>query len=297
MSEGLKFAVRKAVLRILDPLVKWLIEAGMGVGDVVALVKTAYVRAASDQGRLAGGESERPNVSRISVITGLTRIEVARILEAGEAEPVDDRGRQRAERVLSGWWNDPNFQDDTGEPAILPTRGTKRSFTALVERYSGERWLVPTILEALLRVKAVRRRSDGRLQALSRSYATVRWDPDGVVAFGEELGEHCATLVHNLKFPAHARYARRVLNARLDPKFVPMLTRDLVQQAEGFANATDGTLNDRYHTLTGGSTKEAGSLGVTLYLFEAQIPSEPQESDAKPKRKAAPFQRGRRPPS
>src|SRR5882672_7500478 len=101
MSESLKAAVRSAVLRLLDPLVKWLLEAGMGVGDLLPLVKIAYVRAAREQGRRSSGELTRPNASRISVVTGLTRAEVANILAADAAEPTHDRGRQRAERVLS----------------------------------------------------------------------------------------------------------------------------------------------------------------------------------------------------
>src|SRR6267378_3126885 len=86
MSESLKAAIRAAVLRLLEPLVKWLLEAGVGVGDLMALVKIVYVRAARDQGRASGTELMRPNVSRIAVVTGLTRIEVASILASSDAE-------------------------------------------------------------------------------------------------------------------------------------------------------------------------------------------------------------------
>jgi len=268
MTESLKSAVRAAVLRLLDPLVKWLLEAGVGVGDFLTLAKIAYVRAAREQGRESGAEPQRPNASRIAVVTGLTRAEVASILAAGDALRPHDRGRQRAERVLSGWWNDAAFQDATGAPAILPLRGARRSFAALVERYSGERWRVATILDELLRVKAVRRRADGRLEALSRSYATVRWDPDGVLAFGEQLSEHCATLLHNLRAPAQARYVRRVLNAQLDPRYVPMLTRDLVEQVETLADSLDDALNDPKQTLPAKAHSDAASLGIALYVFE-----------------------------
>ena len=270
MSESLKAAVRLAALRILDPLVKWLMEAGLGVGDVVSLVKIAAVRAARERGLAAGGEARRPNVSRIAVVTGLTRVEVTNILATGAADPVYDRGRQRAERVLSGWWNDVAFQDASGHPAVLPLRGGKRSFAGLAERYSGERWLVATIVEELLRAKAVRRLPDGRLKAVTRSLATVGWDPAGVLAFGEQLSEHCATLLHNLSSPAHARYVRRVVNVRLDPKYVPMLTRDLTEQAQGFADAADDALNHPGHSLTGRSREKGASLGIAVYLFETR---------------------------
>lgn len=272
MSESLKSAVRLAVLRLLDPLVKWLMEAGVGVGDFVSLAKLAYVRAARDQGRTSGGELKRPNASRISVVTGLTRFEVANILANDTAEPIHDRGRQRAERVLTGWWTDRSFQDTTtGGPAILPLRGGKHSFAALVDRYSGERWRVATILDELLRVKAVRRLSDGRLEALSRTYATVRWDPDGVIAFGEHLAELTATLLHNLKHPASARFLRRVVNARLDPRYVPVLRRDLEFQAEALVDSQGDALNDSLYTLKGKRGEpEPASLGFTIYVFELQ---------------------------
>jgi hypothetical protein len=268
MTQPLKAAIQAAVLRLLDPLVRWLLEAGMGVGDLLTLTKIAYVRAARDQG-LESGAEQRPNASRIAVVTGLTRVEVASILASGAADRPHDRGRQRAERVLSGWWNDSEFQDTSGGPAVLPVRGKRRSFAALVQRYSGERGRVATILDELLRVKAVRRLANGRLEALSRTYATVRWDPDGVIAFGEQLNEHCATLLHNLRFPARPRYVRRVLNAQVDPRYVPMLVRDLQQQADAFADSTDDALNDPKQIVTGRS-QDAASLGIALYVFETE---------------------------
>lgn len=292
MSESLKAAVRAAVLRLLDPLVKWLLEAGVGVGDLMSLVKIAYVRAAREQGHSDGGEQQRPNASRIAVLTGLTRAEVTSLLAAGDAERPYDRGRQRAERVLTGWWNDPLFQDTSGQPALLTLRGRRRSFAALVGRYSGESPRVATILNELLRVKAVRKHPDGRLEAVSRTYATVRWNPDGVAAFGEQLTEHCATLLHNLRFPARARYLRRVVNARIDPRYVPMLTRDLEEQAESFADGADDALNHPGYTVTG-KDGDATSLGVALYVFEAASgnaeadeSSRPDHSAVGPKAKA-----------
>jgi hypothetical protein len=97
VTESLKAAVQTAVLRMLDPLVRLLLAAGIGVGDFLSLVKVAYVRAARDQGREARGEL-RPNASRIAVVTGLTRGEVASMLAADTDERrTSERGRQRAE--------------------------------------------------------------------------------------------------------------------------------------------------------------------------------------------------------
>jgi hypothetical protein len=290
MSETLRSAILSMLARVLDPLVKLLLEAGIGVGEFVTVVKTAYVRAAREAGRQAGGEVKRPNASRIAVVTGLTRLEVAAILAAGEGGlDTPDRGRQRAERVLAGWWNDWDFHDKRGEPAVLPVKGARRSFEALVRLYSGERWRTATILDELLRVKAVAQLPDGRLKAVSRTYATVRWDPAGFAAIGDQLAEHCETLLHNLKDPSHPLFVGRVVNTRIDPRWLPILMRDLRDSAQGFIESQDRTLNYLGHTLTGkasgkGATGAPVRLGVTLYVVEGVGD---EESDGAPQDQAA----------
>jgi len=274
MSDALKGAVRAAVLRLLEPLMKLLLDAGLGVGDFIGLAKVAYVRAASRRGH-AGGKDQRPIVSQLAVVTGMTRVEVAAILATGEAvSRTTEHNRQRAERVLSGWWTDPAFLTPQGEPAILRLRGPRRSFEALCRRYSGEQRVAP-ILEELSRVRAVRRLPDGRVQALSRTYATVRWDPEGVTAVGEQLAEHCATLVANLEQPTRPRLARQVVNARLNLRYAPVLIRDIESSLRVQADALDDNLNDPIHTAEPGAP--AMRLGVGLYVFEG-----PAEESAEP---------------
>jgi hypothetical protein len=286
VSETLKSAVQAAILKLLDPLVRLLLAAGIGVGDFLALVKVAYVRAARDEGREMRGET-RANVSRIAVVTGLTRAEVsAMLLSDTDEQRTSDRGRQRAERVLSGWWNDPDFQNTAGEPAVLPLSGSKASFKALVARYSNEPRHVP-ILDELLRVNAVRRHPNGNLQALSRTYATVRWDAQGIGALGEHLKELAATLLHNLQHPSRPRFVRRVVNANLDPRYLPMLVRDIEEQAESFTDSVDDALNDARHTLSPKYSGAPGArLGVAIYVFEEEeaaevVPPPPKRRSAR----------------
>jgi hypothetical protein len=264
---------------MLEPLVRLLLTVGIGVGDFQALVKVAYVRVARERVRETRGDL-RPSPSRIAVVTGLARAEVAQILGSDTDEwRTSDRGRQRAERVLSGWWNDPDFQTPTGEPAILPLSGPRRSFKALVTRYANEARGRP-ILEELLRVKAVRERSDGTLQALSRTYATVRWDPAGIASLGEQMNELCDTLLHNLENPGQQRLVRRIVNAQLDPRYRPMLVRDIQSQVDSLADSLDDALNHRGYTVTpkrGG--QEAVCLGVGFYVFERPVILEPAASE------------------
>jgi len=265
MSDALKRAVQSALMRVLQPLVTWVLDAGIGVGEFVNLVKVAYVRAAVEQGRSVTG-SARPNISRISVVTGLTRVEVASLLEQSEGEtPSSDRGRQRAERVLSAWWTDPEFLTAKGEPEVLRLKGPRRSFAALCERYSGEKRSAP-VLQELLRVGAVRALPEGRLQALSRSCTRVRWDPAGVEAVGEQLRDHCLTLLENLHHPTRARFARQVVNTQLDPRHAPMLIREIENALAVRTDALHEALNDPGHTAPAGTS--GMRLGVGVYVFE-----------------------------
>lgn len=268
MTEPLKRAVHQALLQMLVPLASLLLELGIGIGEFLSVAKLAYVRAARSQGKDATGAMLRPNATRIAVVTGLTRKDVASILAAGDDEPtVSDRGRHRAERVLSGWWNDPEFQDEFGRPTILREQGPGKSFAALCERYSGDPRF-SAILDELIRVQAVKQSSDGRIAALSRTYATVRWDPQGVLELGEELAEHCQTLLHNLRNPTRPRLSRRIFNARLDPRYAPMLIRDLEQQLTTFGESVDDAVNATQYTVAGDADHRTVKLGIGVYLFE-----------------------------
>jgi hypothetical protein len=295
MAESLKRAVHQALLRMLVPLASLLLELGIGIGEFLSVAKLAYVRAARSQASNATGTMLRPNATRIAVVTGLTRKDVASILAAGDDEPtVSHRGRHRAERVLSGWWNDPEFQDEFGRPAVLSKQGPAKSFAALCERYSGDPRF-SAILEELIRVQAVQQSADGRVAALSRTYATVRWDPEGVVELGDELAEHCQTLLHNLKNPTRPRIARRIFNARLDPRYAPMLIRDLEQQLTTFVESVDDAVNATQYTVPGDADHRTVKLGIGFYLFEGEgdgptinrpLQSPGRDRKKKPKKKA-----------
>lgn len=284
MTDPLKAAVLAAMRRIARPLARLLIESGVGVGEFQAVMKAAFVQAAQDV-----GENQRPNASRIATLTGLTRREVAALLQAPEdAAPEVERGRPRLQRVLSGWWTDPDFQDSLGAPAALPLRGKKVSFAALVKRYSGEPRVL-TILDELLRVKAVRTRPDGRFEALSRNFAPARWDPDGLTAVGEQVRDHFETLVHNLKHPSRPRFNRVIENSQLDPKYVPLLVRDISAQADTLVDTIDDALNNPAATVKpGDEVQDAVRLGIAVYLFESPVVVEPtraRKAPSRPRRK------------
>jgi hypothetical protein len=283
MSEPLKVATHRAILRILSPLARLLLKVGMGAGEFQRLVHQAYDQAARDAATEVGAV-DRPNVTQIAVQTGLSRIEITRILESeGEEQPESDRGRQRAERVLGGWWTNPDFHDAQGSPALLPLHG-RVSFEALVNRYSGEP-RTAAILKELLRVRAVRRLSDGRVQALSRSVASIRFDPDGIMMMAEQTAEHLETLLYNAEHPSRPRFAKRVVNTRLAERHIARLVRDIEQQLDTVGDAIDDEINDPQVTVTSGDNPaRVRELAVTFFISEHEPAQDSASAPERPPR-------------
>lgn len=218
------------------------------------------------------------------MLTGVSRATAASILANAE-EPPPERGVQRAERVLHGWWGDPYFCDREGNPAILPLRG-RRSFVALVNRYSGDP-RVATLLKELLRVKAVRRLPDKRLEVLRRTVAPARWDSEGLLMMGERVRDLLETLVQNLKNESSPRYARFVVNPDIDPRYVPMLVHHLTEQAHGLADSFEDALSNPEARIHPGSKQGPTRLGMAFYLIEEPSSrASPTQAPAKSKQRS-----------
>jgi hypothetical protein len=251
------------------PLAELLLGVRMGVGDLSALAKRAYVLAAVSTARKAG-ESARPNISRIAVETGLTRADVTRLLsqKTSRASPVR-RGGARADRVLSGWWNDPQFQDDYGRPALLKLRGPLPSIVTLVERYSGTKRAAP-VLDELLRAQAIRKVDNGRFQALKRTCVNVQWNPESIENLGVELRRHFEGLLHNLLLRPDSQplFVRAIESRGLDPLQARVLLKQVTESAEILLeSATDSFSRPRY-AAKGRDTANSRRIAMAVHIVD-----------------------------
>src|ERR1700733_8361715 len=150
-----------ALKRVVDPLVDLMFDTGITVQEFSRLVRDRAVRSAA--ARIAR-ESGRNSNSRVAIITGLARSEVARILEANEPW-FTARGEQHpARRVLAAWHDNQRFLATNGEPAVLPIFGKRKSFERLVAAAHSGGIPVRAMLDQLVQISAVEILPDQRVK-------------------------------------------------------------------------------------------------------------------------------------
>ena len=166
MQEKLKQQVVEALFLVLRPITKILLRYGIGVSEFSEIVKKSYVDVATTEFGIRG----RPtNISRVAVMTGLTRKEVRRlrnVLETGEVN-LSVKTTPIAE-ILHRWHSEDDFLDGDGRPAALPFSEGQKSFSSLVKRFGGD---VPpgAMRTELRRIGSISEDEKGYLRILKRS--------------------------------------------------------------------------------------------------------------------------------
>jgi hypothetical protein len=230
--------------RILAPLTRILIRFGIGAGEFNALVEQEYVKSAIRQLALTG---ELVTSSRIAIITGLPRNIVASIVESLDEESTRRVGSliQRAQRVLTGWYEDREFQTREGDPLVLGVTGSGKSFEMLVDRYVGGGVRASGVLKELLATGAVKMTRDGAVKAMRRSAAAGGADPETVKQLGEYTNALLLAFEHNLTSGPLEQVAIRGVTRRADASIVPLFRTQMVKRAEVLIESTEAFLDSR----------------------------------------------------
>lgn len=256
-----------ACRRLLAPVARLLLRSGITWKDFADLSKAVFVDIATRDFGLNG----RPtNMSRVSVMTGINRHEVSRLREELDslALPVPTY-MNAAQRLLSGWHQDPEFLDDHGAPLALPIHGPSPSFDALCKRYGGD--MPPTALLRELRIVDVVEESPaGTVRALGRSYVQSRLDPEKVLRAGSVLEDLGNTVVFDLTAPPdqRLRFERRAENDSVDPDHLPAFQAFLEQKGMEFLEQVDSWLTQHQVDNNRPSAKAGIRLGVGVFHIQ-----------------------------
>ncbi len=270
MSNDLKHATLAALRLALRPLSRILLRSGVTWQEASEVCKATLVEVATRDYGLHG----RPtNMSRIAVMTGLSRREVRRLRELLASElQVDAEPLGGATRVLTGWHLDADFADDAGQPLDLafepaPGGNTRPTFTELCKRYGGD--LAPiTLRRELCRVGALQELPAGDLRVLKRYYMPLQMDPDAVVRGGSMLEDVGTTVAFNLgkREGEASRFAGRAINTRIRTADARRFRTFLEHEGQAFLEHVDEWLSKNEVPTTEDASQLRGRrVGVGIF--------------------------------
>ena len=180
----------RASRRLLRPLARILLRNGISAKAFQELGRKVFVDVAFEEFRL---ENKPQTISRVAVITGLNRKEVARLRGSPAPDEADELvWHNRATTVMAAWFTDPDFLDRKGDPLDLPFDGATASFTTLVRKHSGD--MQPRAVADELLHSGALETVDDRLRMTRRGYVPAS-DPGRLI---DILGIHTAELVETI---------------------------------------------------------------------------------------------------
>ena len=268
--------ISAATGRILRPLFRVLLRNSLSFNAFVDIAKHMYVEAAMQE---FGIEGKKPSISRISILSGLSRKEIQRVLNqnlVSDDEPL--QRYNRAARVVAGWVRDPDFLDrDKNPKALAPQEGTT-SFAELVRRHSGD---VPAraVLDELLRVEAVEQLADGTIRLLARAYVPRSSELDKLEILGTDVADLITTINHNLQHGGtDPFFQRKVMYDNLPAEALPEFRSLSGTQAQALLERLDQWLVEQDRD-TNPQVSGTGRVraGIGIYYFEEQLASAPKE--------------------
>ncbi|MFO1392670.1 MAG: DUF6502 family protein [Steroidobacteraceae bacterium] len=268
MSENFKATLLATFKPLMRPLVRILVRNGVSFGEFAEVIKAVFVDAAQDVLQIPDSKN---SVARIAITTGLSRLEVSRLVTQTEEEAEALAGRlSRVGRLLAGWHQDPEFTGPYGIPYEVPFTASpgRRSFTELVRRYTSD---VPAedMLDELKRIGTVLDLGNGQYRVLARSYIPSAADPAKFHAMSVAFTDLAKTLDQNLKPEGdHKIFERRVWAPNgitpTDAMEFDLYVKDRGQQ---FLETLDDWLTSRESELPKAASGDRVKVGVAVYMF------------------------------
>ena len=247
---------------LLRPLVRILLRNGISHRVFSDIAKQAYVDVTTRDPDFAIS-GRKQTTSRIAVLTGINRKEVARLQSAEGLVDVDaPRHFNRAIRVISAWATDPRFLS-SGRPANLELEGPD-SFTALVRDHSGD-VPVQAVLAELLRVNAVQRLRNGKLRLTRKAYVPSDDAQEKIQILGDDVRNLISTIDHNLQRDTDLRFQREVSYDEFPLEAIEEFRAMSAKRSQALLEQHYTWLKDRAGQT---SATDQRRVGVGIYYFE-----------------------------
>lgn len=250
---------------MLRPLVQILLNHEIAHSEFSELAKRAYVYVAYKNFSIP---KRKQTFSRVSVITGLSRKEVVRLIQLKENEPTITKGPlNRAIRVISGWFRDPDFLDADLQPKELPLRDSPISFEQLVARYSGG-ITARAILDELIRVGSVVKLDKNTVKLTHRGYIPDKSESEKIGVLSTHAVDFLTTGAHNLtNDQSEARFQRQVTYGDLPQSAIDEFQKYSHDRCLDLLREFDQWLAEKKKSVNAEIDEPTGRVGVGMYFF------------------------------
>jgi Family of unknown function (DUF6502) len=270
-----------ALRRVLRPIVRILIRAGIRFDEFAELARGVYVESAIRDGLDHASNLTR---ARISVVTGVTRQQVNYYIDHDGALPSASPTLAGVlVEVLQKWHTDPLYVGPYGIPLELEFEvSSGRSFRGLVSMVDAKA-SPGIVLEELLRVGSVTYSGEKHFRAVSRYFMMPEpMSPQQVEYFGNTLTRLAKTLEFNMSPRNSEKRLERFVVA--DREVIPEFERYARDRTSEFLLDLDNWLTPYSSSDdTDPSPRVATGLNVFLYVDapsdERPLPSLVQPSD------------------
>ncbi len=264
----------RAVERMLAALFRLLLRHGMSFTAFEDIAKRVYIDVALREFTIPG---KKPSISRASILSGLTRKEVQRLVAGADtgapsAQSDEHEHENRAVRVLSAWTRDADFLDEQGQPRVLDQNDGDASFADLVRRHSGD-MPVRAVLDELLRVGAVKRLPDGGLQPVQRAFLP-RSAADKIDLLGAEVADLVRTIEHNIEHgDTDPHFQRRVMYHEMPQSLIAEFRKISATQAMALLVKLDRWLAAKSSQADAApkTSEPLVRLGMGIHYFEERL--------------------------
>lgn len=268
MQNSSNSVILLALLKALRPIARFLVKAGIGYREFAEISKCAFVDVATSDYGLRG----RPtNISRVAVMTGLTRKDVKRLRDKILAGTQVDMTRViPPAEIIEKWHSDQEFVDEAGRPKVLSFDGPAPSFASLVKKYGGD--IPPGAMRTeLKRVGALDENESGLLTVRKKYFRPIERDDQLKRALGQAIYGLGLTIDHNLGETEEQSWVERLaFSTRIrtdDRSRVRRLSQD---RASEFVESVND-LFSAYETIYADDEPDGTSstIGIGVYYFES----------------------------
>ena len=210
-----------AALRVMAPLVEWLLHEGVTHSRLANGLKQTFLDAAPG---VLEGCATKVSDSSISTLTGIHRKDVREWRSVGRPLP-QSRTFGTVAELFTRWANDLDYCDSKGHPRVLRRVGGPGSFEALAASVSSD--VHPhTLLAELIRLglaDCIDTEAEGegdKVRLCTQALVPRKGAAEMLQFFSCNVGDHLAAATHNLRQSGAPMLEQSVFADELRPESV-----------------------------------------------------------------------------